>query len=162
MTHAKAKLTPQGRLLLVIRVLEQGWSVSMAAEAQGCCPATGYKWRVASRLRGPPAARPFEPPHRSPMRLSPARERAIVAYRMDALEGPHRIAWALGEAPATVHRVLRRRGIPRLRDLDRPTRTVVRYERDRPGRARRSRREEAGPDPPARRMADPRSRGVEG
>ena len=32
-----------------------------------------------------------------------------------------------------MHRVLRRLGSPRLRDLDRPTRTVVRYERDRPG-----------------------------
>ena len=39
----------------------------------------------------------------------------------------------LGEAPATVHRVLRRLGAPRLRDLDRPTCTVVRYERERPG-----------------------------
>ena len=54
-------------------------------------------------------------------------------YRERTLEGPHRIGWALGEAPATVHRVLRRLGVPRLRDLDRPTRTVVRYERERPG-----------------------------
>src|SRR5204863_971112 len=29
--------------------------------------------------------------------------------------------------------VLRRNGVPRLADIDRPTRTVVRYERDRPG-----------------------------
>ena len=35
MTHARAKLTPQGRLLLVSRVLEMGWSVPMAAEAMG-------------------------------------------------------------------------------------------------------------------------------
>jgi transposase InsO family protein len=67
------------------------------------------------------------------MRLSHAREQAILAYRERTLEGPHRIVWALGEAPATVHRVLRRFGAPRLRDLDRPTRTVVRYERERPG-----------------------------
>lgn len=32
-----------------------------------------------------------------------------------------------------MHRVLRRLGAPRLRDLDRPTRMVVRYERERPG-----------------------------
>jgi len=49
------------------------------------------------------------------------------------LEGPHRIAWALGEAHSTVHRVLRRNGVPRLCDIDRPTRTVVRYEREHPG-----------------------------
>jgi transposase InsO family protein len=67
------------------------------------------------------------------MRLSPAREVAISERREATLEGPHRIAWALGEAPSTVHRVLRRLGAPRLRDLDRPTRTIVRYERERPG-----------------------------
>jgi transposase InsO family protein len=134
MTHARAKLTPQGRLLLVTRVLEEGWSVPMAAEAQGCSPATGYKWVRRFRAEGISGlVDRSSRPRRSPMRLSPARERAIVAYRMDTLEGPHRIAWALGEAPATVHRVLRRRGVPRLRDLDRPTRTVVRYERERPG-----------------------------
>jgi transposase InsO family protein len=134
MTHARAKLTPRGRLLLVTRVLEEGWSVPMAAEAQGCSPATGYKWVRRFRSEGVSGlADRSSRPRRSPMRLSHARERAIVAYRMDTLEGPHRIAWALGEAPATVHRVLRRRGVPRLRDLDRPTRTVVRYERECPG-----------------------------
>ena len=52
MTHAKAKLTPQGRLLLVSRVLQEGWSVPMAAEAQGCSPATGYKWLRRFRSEG--------------------------------------------------------------------------------------------------------------
>lgn len=134
MTHARAKLTVQGRLLLVTRVLQQGWSVPMAAEAQGCSAATGYKWLRRFQAEG------FEGLHdrssrplRCPMRLSPVREAAILARRQATLEGPHRIAWALGEAPATVHRVLRRLGAPRLRDLDRPTRVIVRYERERPG-----------------------------
>jgi len=43
-THPRAKLTVQGRQLLVERVLEDGWTVPMAAEAQGCSAATGYKW----------------------------------------------------------------------------------------------------------------------
>ena len=134
MTHARAKLTPQGRMLLVTRVLEMGWSVSMAAEAQGCSAATGYKWLRRFRAEGPTGlADRSSRPHRSPMRLTRSRERAIVRRRERTLEGPHRIAWALGESPATVHRVLRRLGIPRLRDLDRPTRTVVRYERTEPG-----------------------------
>jgi transposase InsO family protein len=134
MTHARAKLTPQGRLLLVTRVLEMGWSVPMAAQAQGCSPATGYKWLRRFHAEGPAGLLDRSSrPHRSPRRLSSVREQAILAYRMHTLEGPHRIAWALGEAPATVHRVLRRLGAPRLRDLDRPTRTLVRYERDRPG-----------------------------
>jgi transposase InsO family protein len=133
-THPRAKLTVQGRQLLVERVLEQGWSVPMAAEAQGCSPATGYKW-IRRFLAG--GVEGFldrsSRPHRTPGRLSPDRERAILARRQATLEGPHRIAWALGETPATVHRVLRRLGVPRLRDLDRSTRTVVRYERERPG-----------------------------
>jgi transposase InsO family protein len=68
-----------------------------------------------------------------PARIGPDRERAILERRERTLEGPHRIGWALGEAQSTVHRVLRRNGVPRLADLDRPTRTVVRYERERPG-----------------------------
>jgi transposase InsO family protein len=133
-THARAKLTVQGRRLLVHRVLELGWSVGAASEAQGCSAATGYKWirRFQSEgVRG--LADRSSRPHRSPMRLHPDREHAIVNRRHATLEGPHRIAWALGEAPSTVHRVLRRAGMPRLCDIDRPTRTVVRYERERPG-----------------------------
>lgn len=134
MTHARAKLTFEGRRLLVERVLELGWSVPIAAEAQGCSPATGYKWVRRFVAEGMQGLRDRSSrPHRSPARLSAGREAAILARREATLEGPHRIAWALGEVPSTVHRVLRRRGAPRLRDLDRPTRTVVRYERDRPG-----------------------------
>ena len=40
MTHPRAKLTVQGRQLLVEGVLEDGWTVPMAAEAQGCSAAT--------------------------------------------------------------------------------------------------------------------------
>jgi hypothetical protein len=41
--HARAKLTPFGRLLLVDRVLAQGWSAAHAADALGVS-------RAASRL----------------------------------------------------------------------------------------------------------------
>ena len=134
MTHPRAKLTVHGRQLLVQRVLQEGWTVPMAAEAQGCSAATGYKWIRRFAAEGFQGLRDrSSQPHRSPARLSRQREQAILARRTATLEGPHRIAWALGEAPSTVHRVLRRLGSPRLRDLDRPTRTVVRYERERPG-----------------------------
>jgi transposase InsO family protein len=133
-SHPRAKLTVHGRRLLVERVLELGWTVPMAAEAQGCSPATGYKWIRRFAAEGADGLRDRSSrPHRSPARLSARREAAILSRRHATLEGPHRIAWALGEAPSTVHRVLRRLGAPRLRDLDRPTRTVVRYERERPG-----------------------------
>jgi transposase len=121
-------------LLLVTRVLEEGWSVPMAAEAQGCSAATGYKWIRRFQAEGHVGLHDRSSrPHRSPTRLSHAREQAIMQRRFTRLEGPHQIAWALGEAPATVHRVLRRLGAPRLADIDRPTRRIVRYERERPG-----------------------------
>jgi transposase InsO family protein len=133
-SHPRAKLTVHGRRLLVERVLELGWTVPMAAEAQGCSSATGYKWIRRFTAEGPEGLRDRSSrPRRSPARLCPDREAAILARRQATLEGPHRIAWALGEAPSTVHRVLRRLGAPRLRDLDRPTRVIVRYERERPG-----------------------------
>ena len=106
----------------------------MAAEAQGCSAATGHKWVRRFHAEGNDGLLDRSSrPHRSPTRLGPTREAAILARRERTLEGPHRIAWALGEAPATVHRVLRRLGAPRLADIDRSTRTVVRYERERPG-----------------------------
>lgn len=42
--HPRAKLTVQGRRLLVARVLEQGWPAAEAARAQGVSVATCYKW----------------------------------------------------------------------------------------------------------------------
>ena len=100
MSHPRAKLTVQGRQLLVQRVLQDGWSVPMAAEAQGCSSATGYKWIrrfLAEGLSG--LADRSSRPHRSPGRLSPRREAAILSRREETLEGPHRIGWALGKRP---------------------------------------------------------------
>ena len=157
MSHPRAKLSVEGRRLAVRRVLEEGWVPARVAEAQGCSAATVYRWVRRFQAEGERGLQDRSSrPHRSPRRLHPARERPIVQRRRATLEGPHRIGWALGESPSTVHRVLRRHGVPRLANLDRPTRTVVRYERERPRRARPRRREEAGPDPRRRRMADVR------
>jgi transposase len=132
--HPRAKLTVQGRLLLVQRVREHGWPAVRAAEAQGVSRATAYKWLARYDAEGEPGLQDRSPrPGSCRQRLSPAREAAIIARRQALLEGPHRIGWALGEARSTVYRVLRRHGMPRLGDLDRATRQVVRYQRQRPG-----------------------------
>jgi len=96
--------------------------------------ATCYKWLRRYRAEGPAglADRSCRP-HRSPRRLPPEREQAILAWRQTHRVGPHRIGWALGEARSTVSAVLARHQLPRLIDLDRPTGQVVRYERQRPG-----------------------------
>jgi transposase InsO family protein len=132
--HRRAKLTVRGRQLLVDRVIEQRWSVAAASEAQGISRATAHTWLRRFHAEGPAGLQDrTSRPHRMPARISGERERAILERREQTLEGPHRIGWALGEAQSTVHRVLRRNGVPRLADLDRPTRTVVRYERERAG-----------------------------
>ncbi len=134
MAHRRAKLTVEGRKLLVDRVRRQGWTVSTAAEAQGCSRATAHKWiRRFDREGVAGLSDRSSRPHGSPRRLSQRREAAILQRRDAQLEGPHRIAWALGESRSTVHKVLRRNGRPRICDLDKATRCVVRYERERPG-----------------------------
>ena len=134
MAHPRAKLTVAGRRLLVERICDEGWPPARAADAQGVSLATAYKWLGRWRTEGlaglvDRSSRPWT----SPRRLSAAREQAIVAFRERHRVGPHRIGWALGEASSTVHAVLRRQGVPCLRDLDRPTGQPVRYQRQRPG-----------------------------
>jgi hypothetical protein len=61
-------------------------------------------------------------------------EARIVALRREQRLGPARIAGVLTLNPSTVHRVLVRRGMPRLAFLDRPTgEPIRRYERAHPG-----------------------------
>ncbi len=134
MTHPRAKLTVHGRQLLVARVLEQGWPPAQAAHAQGVSVATCYKWLGRYRAEGLAGLVDRScRPHRSPRRLSPEREQAIVAWRQAHRVGPHQIGWALGEARSTVSAVLHRHRLPRLAELDRPSGQVVRYQRHRPG-----------------------------
>jgi transposase InsO family protein len=132
--HRSAKLTVHGRRLLVERMIEQGWPAARAAEAQGVSVATAYKWLRRFKAKGDAGlADRSSRPARSPRRLSPQREQAIICYRAAHRVGPHRIGWALGEARSTVHAVLKRAGAARLVELDRPTGQVVRYQRQRPG-----------------------------
>jgi transposase len=82
-------------------------------------------------------------PIASPNRTSEDIADLVEALRRQTKYGPARLAAELQKlhgitvAPATVHRVLVRRGLSRLRDIDPPTgeqlREVVRYEHDRVG-----------------------------
>jgi transposase InsO family protein len=132
--HRRATLTVAGRRLLIDRITRQGWSVAVAAEAQGVSAVTAYKWLRRWRAEGPAGlADRSSRPQTSPTRLAADREQAILACRTACRLGPHRIAVQLGEARSTVDRVLRRHHMPRLWELDRPTGQVVRYQRQRPG-----------------------------
>ncbi|MGH9169080.1 MAG: IS481 family transposase, partial [Acidimicrobiia bacterium] len=134
MAHRRAKLTPQGRLLLVERVTVLGWMPAQAAEAAGVSRATVYKWLRRYREEGEVGLqdRPSRA-HRCPHALPPSQVRRVLAARRRLKQGPHRLGPELGMARSTVYGVLRRHGLSRLHHTDRPTGTPIRYERDRPG-----------------------------
>jgi transposase InsO family protein len=73
-------------------------------------------------------------PHCSPNRTPTRTERRIIKVRVLRRWGPHRIGYLLGLHPSTVHRVLTRYKLAKLRWLDRPTgRVIRRMESARPG-----------------------------
>ncbi len=65
-------------------------------------------------------------PHHSPNRTPTRTERRIIKVRVIRRWGPARIGYLLGIHPSTVHRVLTRYGLAKLRWLDRPTGRVIR------------------------------------
>jgi transposase InsO family protein len=133
MCHRNAKLNDHGRLLLIER-LQQGWTQAQVAEAQGISRSTVAKWAKRYREEGLAGLRERSSrAKRLPHALSQTVIEAICALRHELGSGPHRIAHGLGMAASTVYGVLRRKGLSVLAHLDRTTRAVIRYERERPG-----------------------------
>lgn len=134
MAHTTARLTPFGRRLLVDRIEVQGWPVAHAAESMGVSRQTAYKWLRRWRSEGEAGlVDRSSRPHSCPTGLSEEAEQAVVADRVAEREGPHLMAGRLGMPRSTIYAVLKRRGLSRLRDLDRSTGIPVRYVRDCPG-----------------------------
>lgn len=134
MAHRRARLTPFGRLLIVSRVLEDGWTVAAAAESMGVSRATAHKWVRRFRTEGIGGLEDrSSAPHRCPNALSAKEVQRIVRARRRTKHGPHRLGPELGHPRSTVYAVLRREGLSRLTYLDRPTAVPIRYERERPG-----------------------------
>lgn len=141
MAHPNARLTPRGRLLAVERV-GAGYRVADVAAQLGCSRTCIYKWLARYRAQGPGGlVDRTSRPHRTPHRLAGELEQQILMLRRSTRRGAMWIATELGLCAGTVGRVLRRHGMPALRDLDaltgRPIRrgpaTAVRYERAVPG-----------------------------
>jgi transposase InsO family protein len=130
--HANAKLGPKGRLVICRRVIEQGWSLTEAAEAAGVSERTAGKWVRRYRAEGEAGLLDrSSAPHRVHNVTPPGRVEAIAALRRVRLTGPE-IAETLGMATSTVSAVLGRIGLGRLSRLE-PAEPVRRYERARPG-----------------------------
>jgi len=126
-SHRNAPLSETGRLRLARCVVEDGWSLRRAAERFQVAVTTAQRWAQRYREQGPAGmADRSSRPHRSPNQTPKRTERRIVKVRVLRRWGPARIAYLLGLNVSTVHRVLSRYRLARLRWLDRPTGRVIR------------------------------------
>jgi transposase InsO family protein len=130
--HKNARLTPQGRLLLVQRITDQGWTVGSAARAAGLSQRQAYRWLARYRDGGTAALtdRSSAPRH-CRHQVPAACVSEIERRRRQRLSGPA-IARQLAIPVSTIGRILRRLGLGKLTGLE-PKPPVVRYQRERPG-----------------------------
>src|SRR5688572_7163162 len=129
--HANAALSLTQRRRMVLRVLEQGWSIKAAAAAAETSPQTCGKWMSRYRAEGElglvdRSSAPVMVANRTDER----RIEAIAALRRLRFTGPE-IAELLGMALSTVSGILTRIGMGRLGRLG--LEPAERYERQRPG-----------------------------
>ncbi len=141
MSHANARLTPRGRLLIVQRA-QAGWPKAHIAKAMGLsrkCVTTWVNRYLAEGEAGleDRSSRPHSSPSRTPADL----EAEVLRVRAAERSGRDVVAERTGVPPRTVSRILVRNGIPKLVALDPITgevirsskSTAVRYEREKPG-----------------------------
>ena len=127
MSHRNAPLLETGRLRLARCVVEDGWPLRRAAERFQVSVTTAARWAGRYRAAGSAGmADRSSRPHHSPARTPTRTERRIIKIRVLRRWGPARIGYLLGLHPSTVHRVLTRYRMARLRWLDRPTGQVIR------------------------------------
>ena len=109
--YGTARLSPRTRSFLVDESRRIG--VRVTALHNGTSRRTVYRWR----RRAPDFADRSSRPHRMPRRSSEVLEAAALVLRMDHKLGPDLLGPALGIAPSTAHRILRRHGANRLSHL---------------------------------------------
>ena len=129
--HGNAALSWSGRRCLVARVLQEGWTLTAAAQAAGVSLRCARKWVGRYRLEGRSGlVDRSSAPHRVANRTPADRVAVIVALRQLRMTAAE-IAETLAMPLSTVSVVLRRQGMGRLGriGLEQP----VRYERSRPG-----------------------------
>jgi transposase InsO family protein len=130
--HGNAALTPNQRLRLARRVVEQGWSLAEAAEAAEVSERTARKWVGRYRAEGEAGLLDrSSAPDGQPGATPQDRVEAIAALRRLRFTGQE-IALTLGMALSTVQGILTRVGLGKLSRLD-PPEPPNRYERKRAG-----------------------------
>ena len=141
MSHANARLTVRGRLLIVERA-RSGWKQAHIAAAMGVSRRCVKRWLDRYRDEGAAGLHDRSSrPHRFANGTSDAKRVEVIAVRKTQRVGRDEVAARTGVPPRTVSRIIARAGLPRLADLDPMTgeriraskTTTVRYERERPG-----------------------------
>ncbi len=130
--HKNARLTPKGREQMIHAILEGGLSNAAAARKFNTTPKTVAKWVGRFHKEGVDglcdrSSRPLS----SPSQTSQALCDAVEALRRQRNIGKQ-IAAELAISPATVSRILKRRGLNKLSALE-PAEPIRRYEREHPG-----------------------------
>jgi len=123
--HRNAKTTPVGRQLL-LRRLEEGWTMAAATAAVGLSQRSGYKWRRRQRAGDTVLADASSRPRRQPRRTPVGVQAQVMALRQQRWPG-WRIAHALRMPRSTVTHLLKRAGLNRLPPVTAPV-PIVRYE----------------------------------
>jgi len=131
-SHKNARLTFEGRRILVFRIIHEGLPVREAAKAQGISPRTAYKWLKRYREAGEAglfdrSSRPRCSPRRTPEGL----RRWVIELRQRRWPY-HAIAFKLGLSKSTVGRILKAEGLNRLSVLE-PKPLPRRFEVEAPG-----------------------------
>jgi transposase InsO family protein len=130
--HQNARSTPRGRAEFVRRVLSGGQRPAVVAAAVGVSERTVRKWVARYQTEAEPGLRDRScRPHRSPSATPPLLRHWVERLRRQRWTGAE-IAAALQVSPSTVARLLRRRGLARLRQLE-PAPPIHRYQWARPG-----------------------------
>jgi transposase len=131
--HRNAKTCPASRRLIARRVVDEGWTLTQAAEAAGVSVLRAREWvrrfeagdcELADRRSGPKG--------RGPGRVCAEREALIAELRGEVRMNAVQIAEVLGMSERTVRAVISRLGLSKLALLEEPE-PANRYERPMPG-----------------------------
>jgi transposase InsO family protein len=129
--HANAALSLKQRERMVVRVVEQGWSIAQAAGAAEVSDRTCSKWVGRYREQGVAGlADRSSAPRVVANRTDPKTEQLLVWLRRLRFTAPE-LADLLGLPCSTISVVLKRQGMGKLGRLG--LQPALRYERSRPG-----------------------------
>jgi transposase InsO family protein len=128
--------------MLIVQRHRSGWRQAHIAAAMGVSRKCVRTWIDRYAVEGEAGLETrTSRPHTTPTRTSVAVEQKVLASRAELRDGPDVLGPKIGVPPRTVARILRRHGVPYLRECDPMTGEVIRsskqtaqrYERDRPG-----------------------------